>query len=477
MLNSEFHNFIMSKKYQVVKGFRDILPPESKLFWLCEKLARDTFARYGYEEILLPVLESYELFARSIGTETDIVEKEMFIVPDKKGQNLVLRPEATASVVRAYIEGLANKGSAKLFYYGPMFRYERPQKGRYRQFWQIGAEAIGFSGPGTDAELIIMLDQYFQELNVKEIEVHINSLGCKQCRPAYRDALIKYLKENEAELCQDCKRRLTLNPLRVLDCKNESCKTITAKAPSPAGFLCPDCASHFSRLRFLLNQQKIQYQIDDRLVRGLDYYTRTVFEFQAKSGLGAQNAVVGGGRYDDLVEELGGNPTPAIGFALGMERLALLLEEKIAEENLMAGLELFLIFSGEMAYQFAFQLLFSLRRSGIYAEMVLDEPSRSLRGQLKVADKAKAKTAVIIGEDELKNKMLNLKFLDTGKEMKLDFASLQKMANIDWDELKSHLQTPGFAFVGQDYEQSLARNRTLLKLFKIYLSQLEAEEK
>jgi len=466
----------MSKKYQVVKGFRDILPPESKLFWLCEKLAREIFARFGYQEILLPTLESYELFARSIGTDTDIVEKEMFIVQDKKGQNLALRPEATAGVVRAYIDGLSNQGPAKLFYFGPMFRYERPQKGRYRQFWQIGAEAIGYPGPGTDAELIILLDEYFKDLSLKELDLRLNSLGCKQCRPAYRESLVSYLKANQASLCEDCQRRLNLNPLRVLDCKNETCKAITKNAPSPSEFLCPECSSHFDRLRNLLSSQKVSFQVDAQLVRGLDYYTRTVFEFQARTGLGSQNAVVGGGRYDDLVEELGGSPTPAIGFALGVERLTLLLQEKIHEQDLISGPDLFLIFAGEKAYQFAFKLLFRLRAIGIYAEMILDEPSRSLRSQFKVADKVKAKAGVIIGEDELQNQMLNLKVLETGKEMKLDMESLKKMSGIDWEEMKSHLSTPGFAFASPEYEQTLAQNQALFKLLKIYLIQMEEQE-
>ncbi len=466
----------MNKKYQVVKGFRDIFPPESFLFWQAEKLAREIFARFGYAEILLPVLESQELFSRSIGADTDIVAKEMFVVPDKKGQNLVLRPEATASVVRAYVEGLAQKGSAKLFYYGPMFRYERPQKGRYRQFWQIGAEAIGYAGPGVDAELLLLLDLFFKDLGLKDISIRLNSLGCKICRPAYREALVKYLKSNESALCEECKRRLETNPLRVLDCKNEACKAVTKNAPSPSAFLCPDCATHFAGLRKLLDRQKLVYQLDDQLVRGLDYYTRTVFEFQAPTGLGAQNAVVGGGRYDDLVEELGGNPTPAIGFALGVERLALLLSEKISEAELLAGPEAFLVFSGEKAYAFAFKLLFALRAAGLFADMALDEPLRSLRSQLKLADKLKSKAALIVGEDELSGKIFNLKLLGSGKELKLDHETLQRVAKVDWEEMKSHLSQPGFVYAGKEYEQALVQNQGLLKLLKIYLHELERQE-
>ena len=467
----------MSTKYQVVKGFRDIFPPESRLFWLAELRAREVFDRYGYSEVMLPIIENYELFSRSIGDATDIVEKEMFIIADKKGRNLALRPEATASVVRAYVEGLASQGSAKLFYFGPMFRYERPQKGRYRQFWQIGAEAIGYPGPATDAELIALLDQYFKGFGLDNIELKLNSLGCKNCRPDYRSALIAYLEKNRESLCEDCKRRLLKNPLRVLDCKNETCKEITKQAPSPSQFLCADCSGHFEKLCGRLDRLKLGYQKDNHLVRGLDYYTRTVFEFQASTGLGAQNAIAAGGRYDDLVLELGGQATPAIGFALGVERLVLLLEEKMPAAGFQNGPELFMVFAGEPAYNFSFNLLFSLRKAGLFAEMAIDDPQKSLRSQMKTADKQKAKLALIIGDDELAKKSLNLKILETGKELKLEYEALKRMAEVDWEEMKTHLSTGvGFAFVSNEYEKSLAQNQNLFKIMKLYLSGLENQE-
>jgi len=460
----------------VVKGFRDILPPESRLFWIAEKSAREIFAHYGYSELMLPVVESYDLFARSIGEATDIIEKEMFIIPDKKGRSFALRPEGTAGAVRAYIEGLENQGPGKLFYYGPMFRYERPQKGRYRQFWQIGAEAIGYPGPGVDAELILLLEQYFKGFGLSDIELKLNSLGCKQCRPAYRESLVVYLKKNEAGLCDDCRRRIERNPLRVLDCKNEGCKEIVKSAPSPTRFLCDECADHFKRLCLMLDRMKVSYLKDDHLVRGLDYYTRTVFEFQAQTGLGSQNAIAAGGRYDDLVEELGGSAAPAIGFALGVERLVILLAQKISANELLSRPDVFLVFADEQGYNFAFKLLFNLRKAGTYAEMAIDEPSRSVRSQFKLADKFKSKAALIVGGNELSQKSFNIKILESGKELKLDFDQLKEMANIDWEEMKSHLNSAGFAFVSREYEKTLVENQSLFAIMRLYFNALSEQE-
>jgi len=466
----------MNSKYQIVKGFRDILPPESSLFQMAEKEARKVFACFGFREIMLPVVEYLELFARSIGDTTDIVEKEMFVIPDKKGRSLALRPEATAGAVRAYIEGLAGKGPQKLYYFGPMFRYERPQKGRYRQFWQVGAEAIGFPGPGADAELVAMLNQYFRSFGLDGIELKLNSLGCKNCRPAYHEALVKYLESRRETLCEDCKRRLDRNPLRVLDCKNPTCIELAKAAPSPIDFLCADCAAHFHGLKKALDTLSIPYHLDPHLVRGLDYYTRTVFEFQAPTGLGSQNAIAAGGRYDDLVEELGGPATPAIGFAMGVERLVILLEQKIEAKKISAGPELFLVFAGERAFHFAFKLLFALRKSGVAAEMAIDEPDKSLRGQLKLADKAGAKMAMIIGDDELTTRSMNIKLLETGSELKLPLESLREMANIDWEEMKQHLSSAGFAFVSRDYEKALVENQSLFTIMKVYFDAVKNQE-
>ena len=318
----------MSDNVTAIKGFADLFSPDSDAFTHMEAVARETFSRYGFTELRTPLLERTELFCRGIGTETDVVQKEMYTFPDRKGRSLTLRPEATAGVMRAYIEsGRSGDAVTKLFTIGPMFRYERPQKGRMRQFHQINCECLGPSEPYADAELVTMAMRFLEALGLKDLSLQLNSLGCPTCRPAYRETLRKWLSElDESALCEDCRRRMVTNPLRVLDCKVPSCREHTAEAPKILDHNCPDCAAHFETVRRLLDAEKVPYVINHRLVRGLDYYTRTTFEIVSDQ-IGAQGTVAGGGRYDGLVEQLGGPNVSGLGFACGMERLALLLPQ------------------------------------------------------------------------------------------------------------------------------------------------------
>lgn len=397
---------------QAIKGFKDLLPPDAPQWRAIEAAARDIFEAHGYREIRPPVLEFTELFSRSIGQATDIVEKEMFTFEDRGGHSLSLRPEGTAGVVRAYIEHGLFKSNPKsrLYYMGPMFRRERPQKGRLRQFHQIGAEAFGIPGALVDAELIVMEAMLFDRLGVRDLDLAVNSLGCKQCRPAYRDKLVSYLKSLPADvLCADCQRRRDTNPMRVLDCKNEGCRAAVEKAPTIFNDLCGDCRAHHSDLEKYLGAFKVEFRIEPRLVRGLDYYTRTAFEFLS-SNLGAQSAVAAGGRYDNLVEELGGPPTPGVGFAIGVERLALLLPQ--TDKRWRPDIFLALLEGG---VNYALVLAKGLRELGICVEMEYDE-SRGLKGQMKQADKSGAAYSLIIGPEELKSGNALLQNMADGKK-------------------------------------------------------------
>ncbi len=384
-------------KIQALKGFKDIVPGEVELWQHLEKVARDIFARFHFAEIRLPILEETELFARSIGEATDIVEKEMYTFTDKK---ITMRPEATASLLRAYIEhGLyAKKPVQRLFTIGPMFRHERPQKGRLRQFHQMDIEVLGSDNPLVDAELMAMGAMLLKELNIS-VSLELNSLGCPECRPAYRAQLVAYINERLPHLCSDCKRRSTTNPLRVLDCKVPACREQMAEAPSIQEHLCGPCAEHFSKVQAGLTQLDVPFSLNKFMVRGLDYYCRTTFEF-ITSDLGAQAAVGAGGRYDGLVETLGGpKNTPGIGFAMGMERLVLLLQQQ-PEMNIAADeVDLFIAGLGEKAIHAGFALAHRLRATGVRVSM--DHEGRSLKGQMKQANKSGARFALIIGENEI----------------------------------------------------------------------------
>jgi histidyl-tRNA synthetase len=379
-----------------VKGFNDILPDETGRWQYIEQTARRVFELNGFGEIRVPVLEKTELFCRSIGDATDIVEKEMYTFTDKGENSVTLRPEGTAGVMRAFIEHklYAQDPIAKLYYLGPMFRYERPQKGRYRQFHQIGAEITGVNDPLADAQVLNMLTTFFREIGLAEPTLQINSLGCPECRPAYRASLRSFLEERMGHLCDDCRRRFTTNPLRTLDCKVPGCVEATAGAPSVLEHLCSGCDDHFATVRRYLELSSTPYSINSRMVRGLDYYTRTTFEM-VTGLLGSQSAVAAGGRYDGLISQLGGPAIPGIGFALGLERVALLLGNK----EFAALPDLFIATMGESERDVAFRLMDGLLKSGVRVEM--DYEGKSLKSQMRRADKLKARYSVVIGENEV----------------------------------------------------------------------------
>ncbi|MBN2331922.1 MAG: histidine--tRNA ligase [Deltaproteobacteria bacterium] len=403
-----------------IKGFNDILPTETQAWQWIEQAFRQLLASYDYGEIRLPILEYTELFSRSIGDDTDIVEKEMYTFADRSNRSLTLRPEGTASVVRAFIQhGLAaTREINKLYYLGPMFRYERPQKGRYRQFYQLGAEVFGEESFCQDAEMLIMLARYFHVLGISSAKLHLNSLGCELCRPAYRQALQGYLEQRMTALCADCHRRVPQNPLRALDCKQSSCRAVMAEAPKISDYLGDACREHFAGLTGLLDQSGLEYTIDPFMVRGLDYYTRTTFEFLA-GDLGAQNAVAAGGRYDRLVEALGGCATPAIGFAIGLERLNMLVDNADVPES---DPFIALVALGETAATFLFPLLHQLNQEGIRAVMSFKE--KSLKSLLKKADRDKVSYALLAGDQELKEGAAILRNMMTKEQQSIPLSLL-----------------------------------------------------
>jgi len=403
-----------------IKGMNDILPGEVETWQFLEKTARRIFQAYGFAEIRVPVVEKTELFCRSIGETTDIVEKEMYTFDDKSGNSLTLRPEGTAPVMRSFIEHKmhALDTVAKLYYLGPMFRYERPQKGRYRQFHQIGAEAIGVEDAKIDAQVLAMLVHFFDEAAIPDVALQINSLGCPECRPGYRQMLIDFLALRLEALCEDCRRRYRTNPLRVLDCKVPGCKEATADAPSVLDHLCGGCSDHFGQVRGYLEALRIPFAVNPRMVRGLDYYTRTTFEMVTGS-LGAQNAVAAGGRYDGLIRDLGGPPLPGIGFAMGLERLVLLKSGAAATASRPA---LFLAALGAEPARQAFLLMAQLQRLGLHVEM--DYEGKSLKSQLRRADKLRARFVLILGEEELSRQSAPLRDMDTSSQEEVPLAAL-----------------------------------------------------
>ncbi len=401
-----------------IKGMNDILPGEVETWQFLEETARKVFRVYGFAEIRVPVVEKTELFCRSIGETTDIVEKEMYTFTDKGGNSLTLRPEGTAPVMRAYIEHKlhAQDPVARIYYLGPMFRYERPQKGRYRQFHQIGAELIGLDDPRSDAQVLAMLTHYFEAVGISDVQLQINSLGCPECRPGYREALVAFLESRLADLCEDCRRRWQTNPLRVLDCKVPGCREATAGAPSVLDHLCAGCSDHFGRVQGHLGDLGTPFAINARMVRGLDYYTRTTFEMVTGS-LGAQNAVAAGGRYDGLISDLGGPALPGIGFAMGVERLVLL---KGAPSN-PPRIDCFLAALGAEAERQAFVLMNRLQRAGLQVEA--DFEGKSLKAQLRRAGKLGARFAAILGESELAAGQIQLRDMDSGSQESLPLAT------------------------------------------------------
>lgn len=399
-------------KITAIKGMSDILPPESQVWEEVEAKARRLFRSYGFQEVRTPVVESKNLFVRSVGPSSAIVEKEMYDFEDKKGLELALRPEGTAPVVRAYIEaGLPAKDPiAKLCYFGPMFRYEAPQKGRARQFYQIGAELIGVEAPLADAELLIMLDHFFRALGLEDRRLEINSLGCKTCRPKYLEAIDGFLKGKIKKFCDDCQRRAKKNPLRVLDCKKTECQSLSEGIPLVNDFWCEGCHQHYREVLGLLVAGHVPFKENPRIVRGLDYYCRTAFEILSQ-GLGAQDALAAGGRYDGLVQDLGGPNIPGVGFAIGMERLMILTSYQLSVISCQPAIYFALL--GMEAQQKALSTIHELRGKGMTVECGY---GGSLKSQLRRADKLKAQHVVIIGEDEVKKGIAVLKEMQTGKQ-------------------------------------------------------------
>ncbi|MEO8659146.1 MAG: histidine--tRNA ligase [Bryobacteraceae bacterium] len=414
---------------RAVKGTRDILPPSSAVWNAAETVAREVFRTYNYHEIRTPILEEKALFSRGVGEETDIVSKEMYSFEDRDGSVLVLRPENTASVMRAYIEHRLDQqpGLQKLYYIGPMFRRERPQKGRYRQFFQIGAEAIGSESPAIDVEVIEMVVEFFDRLGLKGFQILLNSVGCSDCRPIFVAALKARLAEVKDQLCTDCQRRADTNPLRVLDCKVPEDQPIIETLPSIHDYLCENCKPHFATVRQYLDDRGIGYEVKPRLVRGLDYYMRTTFEI-VHGSLGAQNSVLGGGRYDGLAESLGSKvPAPGIGFSIGEDRLVMTLEES-DPARLTKTLDLYIAPLGAEALRHAGLLARELRRTGLCVEVGADA---KLKRSLEVANKLGARYALLIGETEMNSGSYLLKEMAAGTQR-----------NVNREELLAGLASP-----------------------------------
>ena len=412
---------------QAIKGVKDILPADMPAWLHLEGTARRLFEDYGFSEIRVPVFEYTELFARSIGASTDIVEKEMYTFEDRDGRKITLRPEGTAGVVRAFVEHKLYVDSqlVKLYYLGPMFRHERPQKGRYRQFYQIGVEALGTDHPHVDIEVLAMLHALFERLGITGLTLQVNSLGDAACRGGYREALKKYLSGKLSTLCGDCQRRYETNPLRVLDCKVDADKFIDS--PVMLDHLCGPCKLHFETVETGLNKLGIPFEVNPRLVRGLDYYTRTTFEL-VMGHMGAQNTVAAGGRYDGLVHEIGGPATPGIGFALGVERAISLMDTASLQALKPA---LFIAALGPQAVELALPLIHGLKSSGIRVDT--DYAGSSLKSQMKKADKSGAAYTLILGEQELQSQTVVLRNMQTKEQVSLPFSTIV-------EELKTRLR-------------------------------------
>lgn len=413
------------------RGVFDILPPESEKWVYLENALREVSSLYNFREIRTPHLEQEELFSRAVGDATDIVEKEMYTFQDKAGRRLTLRPEGTAAVARAFLEHALFSGPlpVKLFYIGSMFRYEKPQAGRYREFRQYGAEILGSESPLSDAEVIMLSVDIARHLGLSGTKLVINSIGCPACRSVFKERLVDYLSSKEDQLCDDCRKRLRRNPLRVLDCK--ICRGVTAGAPSMLDYLCDDCREHWERLKEILSWMDIEYEVDPSLVRGLDYYTRTVFELKWPP-LGAQDALLGGGRYDGLIEELGGSPTPGVGFAMGLERMLTAIDKgsKPYDPARSIGAYIITFVEGDMkplALRKGFQLLHQLREKGIPSDF--DPLGRSLKSSMKQADRLGARYVLIIGERELSENKVSVKSMKDGWQK-----------DVDWDEVFSILK-------------------------------------
>ena len=409
------------------KGTQDFLPEQIGNWHFIEQYMRDICKTYGFNEIRTPVFEDTKLFLRGIGETTDVVQKEMytFSTGDHTDQTFTLRPENTASAVRAYLENkvYGKEGLTKWFYIGPMFRHDKPQAGRYRQFHQFGAEVLGSQSPVVDSEVICMILQLLRSFGLQDLNVEVNSVGCPNWRPAYREKLIAFFEPKKEQLCPDCQERLYKNPLRILDCKNETCKDLSVGAPEIHEHLCTECHDHFEEVKTLLDAANVQYNLNPRLVRGLDYYTKTAFEVQY-TPLGAQSAVAGGGRYDGLVEQLEGPSTPAIGFAMGMERLLLALEKQNLLPEPAVDPSVFVVALGDAAKVEAFKIVQSVREHYIPCEM--DGQGKSMKAQLKYANKINAKYVIILGDDELANGEAIVRFMETSEQETVPLSTISE---------------------------------------------------
>ena len=407
----------------IPKGTKDVLPQDSYRWHYIEDAARSTAEVFNLKEIRTPVFEHTELFLRGVGDTTDVVNKEMYTFKDKGDRSITLKPEGTAGVARSFIEN--NLGAAglpvKMYYIIPAFRYERPQAGRLREFHQFGVEVYGAEGADADAEVIFAASSFLKKLGIRQVKLNINSIGCKTCRKNYNERLKAYLLPHLDEMCSTCRERFDKNPLRILDCKEEKCRAITHGAPRIVDFLCEDCAEHFKKVQKYLTAGGVEFSIDPNIVRGLDYYTRTVFEFVSES-VGAQGTICGGGRYDGLIEELGGTPTPAVGFAVGLERMLLLMDNTGVNIPKAPGPKVFFAGMDEETRRRAFSFVCELRAAGISAEC--DHMGRSLKAQFKYADKIGAEYVVVIGEEEMGSGVCRAKRMSDGHVAEVKFADV-----------------------------------------------------
>ena len=397
------------------RGTKDVLPSSVRAWRYVEQIMREVCREFGYREIRTPIFEHTELFQRGIGDDTDVVDKEMYTFIDRGGRSVTLRPENTAAVVRSFVENkmYGENLPFKVFYIGPMFRYDRPQAGRLRQFHQFGVEAIGSDAAVTDAECIMLAMTVLKKMGLKDLKLKINSVGCPKCRPTYRKALQDFFRPHIAEMCADCQNRIDKNPMRLLDCKEEKCKAIAVGAPKVTDYLCKNCQKHYGKVKELLTAAGVEYEEDSNLVRGLDYYTKTAFEIQY-TPLGAQSAVAGGGRYDGLVEEIGGPAMSGIGFAMGMERVLIALEKQELLPKATDDLDVFAVVPDEKDLPKAFSLVNKLREAGVSAD--LDSMGRSFKAQMKQANRLAAKKVIILGADELSRGAVVLKNMADSKQ-------------------------------------------------------------
>ena len=410
---------------QAPKGTKDMLPSDAYKWHYVENIFREISKNFGIREIRTPIFEHTELFLRGVGETTDIVQKEMYTFEDKGGRSITLKPEGTAPAVRAFIENrLFNEAQpTKLFYITPCFRYEKAQKGRYRQFHQYGIEMFGSEKPSIDAEVMALAMTVLKEIGLKGLSLNINNLGCPKCRPKYNEALKKFLEENYEGLCPTCKTRFQKNPMRILDCKEHKCKEITKNAPIILDYICEECSDHFSKVKEYLDILGIEYNIDPGIVRGLDYYTKTIFEI-----LNSDFTVCGGGRYDKLIEEIGGPETPAVGFGMGIERLIMAIEKENIEIPKEPVVELYLAARGEDGAKEAFKLAHALREIGVSSE--INHAGRSFKAEMKYANKIGAKFNVVLGEDELLNRVARFKRMEDGEQFELSIDDLEKIKEV-----------------------------------------------